>query len=231
MEKKDALVIVLQSGGAFAAKEQLMRIAEEEGDQGLVRIVALLSGAELTQLTTDSDLTCPSLVHGLLTPEKFAEVFRRVGTKWKEAAEPTCRPETLRSFQEELNQFFSAHIILTDDLQRRIELLKAVLNNRLGVEALVFAVINEKEFHEFMEGGGHAASLGDWQEVVDIVATYLPEQWAEFKAIATEVLSGRDLHSFVQGCAEDIYGMAVEASGAAPEEAREKEPELFTPLP
>jgi hypothetical protein len=228
----EMLAVVLKHHGPVVAEEQLAKIAEEGGDAALVRATAGLSGPEIAELTSRSDIVRPSLIHGLITPEKFVEVFRRVGTGWKAVIGESCSADTIREFQDELMQFFCAHILLTDELKPRIELMKAILAEEHGLKSLVFAVAPEKGFREFIANDGKALSPGDWQEVIEIVSAYLPDKWLQFKHLADDILEQEDYHDFCQEVAAEIYHVAATASGVVAEDKPPVEDsELFKPLP
>jgi hypothetical protein len=228
MNQSEKLAVVLRYQGALAAEQELTEIANKEGDEAVMKIAANLSAAEVAQVTSEADIVKPSLLHTAINPEQFRGVFRRVGVRWSAAEQDDCTDYTLAEFQEELKQFFCAFILLSDDEDRRIELLKAILEEPHGIEALAFSVVQEKDFPEFMASASQAAEFGDWREVIGILRTRFPEQWGRFVRIAPSY-RGKQYNEFVHETAAEIYAVAV-AEGAVERKEHEKSDDLFTPL-
>jgi hypothetical protein len=226
--RRNALAIVLKYSGASAAEEHLSNIAKNEGDLAIVKIANDLTAAEIAQVTSEADLVKPSLLHTAINGEKFRAVFRRAGVTWSAADETHCKEEVLHSFQEELEQFFCAFILLHEDENRRLELLDALFEETHGLDALVFSVIHEKDFAEFMASPTFAVDIGDWREMIGLIRARRPEQWKQFVQIVTRA-SG-NYHEFVHGVAEEMYAVAVN-EGAVERKQHTEADDLFTPLP
>ncbi len=223
------LVTVLRYQGVDAAEAELEKIAHTEGDMAVMQIAPHLSSAEVRGVTAAGDIVKPSLLHTAITPEQFLGVFRRVGSKWAAAEQDDCAPYDLEQFQEELKQFLCAFVLLQDDEKRRQELLRAILDEPHGPDALIFATIHEKDFDEFVAAGGKMLGIGDWREVVGILPLAFPSDWECFVQVASGIRTNAEYRNFVHTAAAEIYAVAC-ADGAVQASETEKADELFTPL-
>ena len=228
--KKNQLAIVLKYQGALAAEGHLTDIANKEGDEAVMLIAGHLSAAEVAQVTSEADVVKPSLLHTAINIEQFRGVFRRVGVQWSDAAQSDCSPETLWEFQEELQQFLCAFILLNEEGDRRNKLMEVILDEPHGLDTLVFSTVQEKDFAEFMEHEGHVADIGDWREVLWVLRTGFPEQWDRFKKRVPATFDGADYVDFIHEIAAEIYAVATMETGAIKETEGEKADDLFTPL-
>lgn len=227
--KKNQLAIVLKYKGALAAEGLLTETANVEGDEAVMRIAERMSAAEVAQVTSEADVVKPSLLHTAINPEQFRGVFRRVGIRWSAAEQEDCAPDTLQEFQEELKQFFCAFILLNEDDKRRIELMTVILDEPHGLDALVFSVVHEKDFPEFLASCGTVADTGDWREVLGILRASFPEQWDRFKRIVPAQYDGNNYWNFIHEIAAEIYAVTV-AEGAVTRKEVEMVDDLFKPL-
>ncbi len=229
MSEHEKLVTVLRYQGALAVESQLVDLANKEGDEAIVRIAGNLSAAEVAQVTSEADMVSPSLLHTAVNLEQFRGVFRRIGVRWSSAEQEDCSPETLQELQDELKQFFCAFILLNEDGKRRVELMNVILDEPHGIHALVFSVVHEKDFLEFLESNGSTSDVGDWREVIGILRNNFPEQWERFKKILPDCYNGNDYLNFIHEIAAEIYAVAV-SQGAVRRTEVEKADDLFIPL-
>ena len=225
-KQSERLAIVLRYQGALAVESELAEIANKEGDEAIMKIAEHLSAAQVAQVTSEADIVKPSLLHTAVSPQQIRGVFRRVGVRWGAAEQVDCDEYTLGVFQDELQQFFCAFILLNEDESRRKKLLNAILEEQHGVDSLAFSVIQEKDFSEFMATGGGTVEFGDWREVLGILRAHFPEKWEQFVRVATR----RQYEEFVHQMAAEIYAVAV-VEGAVEQKESEKSDDLFTSLP
>lgn len=229
VSRSDQLAIVLKYQGALAAESHLADIANTEGDEAVMRIAGNLTAAEVSQVTSEADVVKPSLLYTAINLEQFRGVFRRVGVRWSAAGQEDCAPDTLREFQEELKQFFCAFVLLNENGARRIELMNIILEEQHGIDALVFSVVHEKDFPEYIAADGNQADVGDWREVLGILRNSFPEQWSRFKRTVPAQYDSDVYWNFIHEIAAEIYAAAV-AEGAVKQTDVEKADDLFTPL-
>lgn len=230
-EKRNQLAIVLKYSGALAAEGHLTDVANKEGDGAVAQIARTLSSAEISEVISEADLTKPSLLHTAINPEQFRGVFRRVAIRWSIALQDECPPEALIEFQNELQQFLCAFILLNDDEARRKDLLGAILAEPYGLDALVFSVIQEKDFPDFAgTPSGLQSEVGDWREVIGILRIVKPREWDKFLEIVSSLDDEDKHHTFLHDTAAEMYEVAVFESGQKPVQAGETD-ELFTALP
>ncbi len=223
------IATVLRYQGTDAAEQKLSEIAGAEGDEAVMEIAPHLSAVDVRNVTSEADVVKPSLLHSSIAPEQFRGIFRRVGAEWSSAEQEDCQPYTLQGFQEELKQFFCAFVLLNEDEIRRIELLKAVLEEPHGLDALAFSVIHEKDFPEFVASTSQTADFGDWREIIGIVRTNMPDQWERFLRITSFGDDHEKYIDFVHETAAEIFAVAVSEGAAKRTEQKEAE-NLFTPL-
>lgn len=223
------IATVLRYQGIDAAEQKLTEIAGQEGDQAIMEIAPHLSTAEVRGVTAEADIVKPSLLHAAVTPEQFLGVFRRVGVRWSAAEHDDCPPEVLSDFQEELKQFLCAFILLQDGEGRRRELMKVILDEPHGHDALILGTIHEKDFDEFVAADGKIPDVGDWREMLGLLPSHFPQEWERFKRAASGIRSPKEYREFVHETAAEIYAVAV-AEGAVQTTEAEKADELFTPL-
>jgi|GEM_PF-1261919 len=224
------IVTVLRYQGIDAAEQKLTEIAGQEGDQAIMEIAPHLSTAEVRGLTAEADIVKPSLLHAAITPEQFRGVFRRVGVRWSAAEHDDCPPEVLTDFQEELKQFLCAFILLQDEEGRQRELMKVILDEPHGPDALILGTIREKDFDEFIAKDGKITDVGDWREMLGLLPLHFPREWEWFKAVASGIINKKsEYREFVHEVAAEIYAVAV-AEGAVQTIETEKADGLFTPL-
>lgn len=228
MERSEMLAIVLRHKGADAAEEKLAEIAHTEGDMAVMRIARDLTAAEISQIAAQGDLVKPSHLHTAITPEQFRGVFRRVGARWASADQEDCGLETIRQYQEDLNQFFCAFILLKDNEAERRELLKALFEEEHAAEALLFATIHEKDFDDFIASTGNT-DFGDWREILSIVRSHFSDDWYKFMRTLSTIKEKGDYSRFVRQCAAEIYAVAMSDGGVEGGEHTEKSEEMFTP--
>ncbi|MFA6295611.1 MAG: hypothetical protein WC666_04335 [Candidatus Paceibacterota bacterium] len=227
--RKNQLTIALKYQGALAVEGHLTEIANKEGDEAVARITRNLSATEVAQVTSRADVVSPSLLHTAVTAEQFRGVFRRVGIKWGVAKRDDCSPEIIHEFQEEIKQFFCAFILSNDNTSRRIELIKVILDEPHGLDSLIFSVISEKDFSEFIESENNVNELGDWREVIAILRSSFLEQWKQFKDTVARVHGHQELFNYLRDVAAEIYAVAV-TEGSVETSAAEGADELFEPL-
>ncbi len=227
--RRDQLTTVLKYQGAVAAEGHLTEIAHTEGDEAVMRVAQHMSATEVAQVTSEADVVKPSLLHTAITPEQFSGVFRRVGVRWSAAEQEDCPLETLREFQEELKQFFCAFILLNEGEVRRNELMRVVLDEQNGIEALVFSFVHEKDLPEFIATDGAMSDHGDWREVLNVLHYSFADEWRKFKMLVPQDYNGRHYNNFIHDVAAGIYATAV-SEGVAKRQEVEKVDDLFTPL-
>jgi len=217
--------------GALVAEQKLEAIAHAEGDEAVAKIARNLKPSSITEIVREGDVVKPSLLHGTITPEQFITTFRTIGIRWGAAAQDDCSSYTLHCFQEELKQSFAAFFLATDDKSRREALVRALLNEDNGTEAIAFSVIHEtKELEDFING--EPSSEDDWREGLAFIRDTFKEEWFGILRYITEARGNR-YRTFVHRVAAEMYAIALVESGQEPQgKVEEKEnDDLFKPLP
>lgn len=123
LEKKAEIVrqeIGIEGGGRKAEKA-LEIIARSEGDAGLIQIMDQLSSLELSAIICEHDLSCESLIAGLVTPERFAQMLEAHPASWEKITE-----ESIFKLQDEALNLLTSVLLGTDNEKRQGELLDAI---------------------------------------------------------------------------------------------------------
>jgi hypothetical protein len=148
-------------------------------------------------------------------------VFRRLGLGWKD----NDAVETVRTYQEEVRQFFWAFVLTRDDLEMRAKVLQEILEEESGIDALIFASNHVKDFNVLVSSHGQVPN--DDFEIIRVLGQILPDEFSHFIKAASHMGNAAEFNNEFIATA---YALALEETGHVPEEAN-SEDELFTPLP
>lgn len=175
--------------GAGAAEEQLALIAGNTGDNQLAAVVADLTAAEVAVMVSDADMSKPSLAHSFLSAEQFSGAFARLGGRWGEV---DASADYLR-LQRDVEDFLCPMILVSPEPLRRAEMLKALLDHELGLDALFFLTLKREETATQLKNPhGFPFAQGTWQELISLLFEHFPAKFRELSTMAHDLESQKE---------------------------------------
>lgn len=192
-EKTTALIKRdLAAGTPENAERRLHALAVrgDVDDTALMEIVADLDDYERTRLIGAGDVTKPSLVATLLTPEQFIEALERIGSKWTKVSSYRKDSHLIDRYQGELADFILSVILSAKDDPNRIASLFSVFQKKKYTHVLMALMPWDLEF---MDDFDHnmVVDNGTVAELVPLMKEYLPHL---LQIIQTAMIQEISLH-------------------------------------
>jgi hypothetical protein len=221
MNKETAIAVVIRYQGLKKALEELNKTAHTEGDQAVADIAKTMSPEDIGSIVEHGDATSPTVLHGVITPEQFDQIFKRIGLRWKleDITDTDIRKEVAVNHIREIRDFILGFIITTDESSRKEAFIRKILQNEHGRDCLTGIFVIEKDIEEYLEKKADNENEGDWQELISIVSRF-PE-WGTIRQNIKFLLAGTEdeevrhekLHAFLQGIVDECHDMALEEIG------------------
>lgn len=173
--------------GVSAAEKQLAIIGTNFGDEELKEVIKELTPAEISIISSEGDMTKPSILHSFITPEQFVLAFKRIGARWG-AVDKWISPDALHKFQDDISDFLCPVILGADNTTRRSEVLSALLDVEHAEETLFMLSLDRKDSAEFFSSPTTCPiTHGTWQELLQVVVEYDPSRIEAFRQIRTDI--------------------------------------------
>src|SRR5690606_28996952 len=120
---------------------------------------------------------------------QFIGAFSRLGSRWGEIDSST---DWVR-LQRDIEDFLCPMILASPEAARRKEMLGALLEHELGLDALFFLTLKHTEFADQMKNPhGYPFARGTWAELTALLYEYFPEKFRELSTQAHHLHTGAE---------------------------------------